>query len=186
MKQGNTHGGGAKTNENGLGFERKAATRMVINKSNKYASNNIDTKWGGKNPERFSIVDTDTGQVVGQHYKTSNFNKEFLGNQLNINLESIVSKKLLPDSVVVGNTINIIEHKFQESEGSVDEKLQTCLYKKEYYERLVKDSKYDVNYIYVLNKNYFDKPKHRDLYNWIEEKNCKYFFDELPLSAVGL
>lgn len=193
MEQGNTHGGGAKTNENGLAFEEKASTRKVINNSNKYTLNNKPTKWGGKTPERYSIVDMDTEQVVGQHYSKYNFNKEFLvAYDINVDVlkeEGVLGRRLLPDSVVVvGNTIYIIEHKSQKGGGSVDEKLQTFPYKYHYYKNLIglKDKGFKVEYIYVLKKSFFDNPSFKNTYDYMNENGCKYFFDELPLSAVGL
>src|SRR3989344_2759777 len=44
-----------------------------------------------------------------------------------------ISKKLLPDEaiyVIVNNTLFIVEIKFQKVSGSVDEKLQTCDFKR--------------------------------------------------------
>jgi hypothetical protein len=44
----------------------------------------------------------------------------------------------------------IIEIKYQETAGSVDEKLQTCDFKKKQYERLLRPLKLIVEYCYVL------------------------------------
>jgi len=193
MKQGNKSGGGPKTNENGLDFEEKASTRKVINKSSKYTLKDMSTKGRAQWPERFSILDADTGQIVGQHYKKGNFNNEFLkAHSIDVTAlkkEGVLSKQMEPDSViVVGWTINIIEHKSQKTAGSVDEKLQSFPYKYHYYKNLIglKDKGFKVVYIYVLEKDFFDKPAFKDTYDYMNTNGCKYFFDELPLSAVGL
>ena len=50
-----------------------------------------------------------------------------------------ISKKLLPDNciyVIINNTAFILEVKHQEVAGSVDEKLQTCDFKKKQYIKL--------------------------------------------------
>ena len=47
-------------------------------------------------------------------------------------------------------SLNIIEIKYQEVAGSVDEKLQTCDFKKKQYERLLRPLKLIVEYCYVL------------------------------------
>ena len=57
-----------------------------------------------------------------------------------IDWESLISKKLLPDDallVIVRETLFIIEVKFQKVAGSVDEKLQTCDFKRKVYQKLV-------------------------------------------------
>jgi len=51
----------------------------------------------------------------------------------NINWKEILSKQLLPDDciyVIKSNIVFVIEVKFQKVNGSVDEKLQTCDFKK--------------------------------------------------------
>jgi hypothetical protein len=53
-----------------------------------------------------------------------------------IDWQKILSKRLLPDDsiyVIANNTLYIIECKFQKVAGSVDEKLQTCDFKKKQY-----------------------------------------------------
>jgi peptidase E len=61
-----------------------------------------------------------------------------------------LSKKLLPDDaiyVTVNNTMFIIELKFQNIAGSVDEKLQTCDFKKKQYRKLLALLNFEVEYI---------------------------------------
>jgi len=56
-----------------------------------------------------------------------------------INWENILSKQLLPDDaiyVILNNIVYIIEVKYQEVAGSVDEKLQTCDFKRKQYLKL--------------------------------------------------
>jgi hypothetical protein len=40
--------------------------------------------------------------------------------------------------------------------------------------------------IYVLDKSWFDKPKYKDVLDYIRSVNCNYCFDELPLAWLGL
>ena len=73
---------------------------------------------------------------------------------LGINWRDILSKKLLPDDaiyVIKNNTVFIIEVKYQEVAGSVDEKLQTCGFKLKQYQRLFAPLNHKVEYIYILN-----------------------------------
>jgi hypothetical protein len=67
---------------------------------------------------------------------------------------------------------------------SVDEKLQTCDYKKKKYARLVLGIGVNVEYYYLLN-DWFDQPQYGDVFDYIESVNCKYFIDFIPLSELG-
>ena len=106
-----------------------------------------------------------------------------------INYKNLISKKLLPDNaiyVIIKNTMYIIEIKYQEVAGSVDEKLQTCDFKKKQYERLLRPLKFIVEYCYILRWERFWKPEYIDVLNYIQAVGCKYFFDELPLDYLWL
>ncbi len=107
---------------------------------------------------------------------------------LDIDWRSILSKQLLPDDaiyVIYNNTVFIIEVKYQEVDGSVDEKLQTCGFKLKQYQRLFAPLNHNVKYIYILN-DWFREDKYRDTLNYIIEMNCKYYFEFLPLHEIGL
>jgi len=57
-----------------------------------------------------------------------------------VDYKKIISKKLLPDEaiyVIINNTLFVIEVKFQKVAGSVDEKLQTCDFKRKQYAKLM-------------------------------------------------
>jgi len=107
---------------------------------------------------------------------------------VNINWRDILSKKLLPDDaiyVINNNTVFIIEVKYQEVAGSVDEKLQTCGFKLNQYKKLFAPLNHNVEYIYILN-NWFRKPEYKDTLDYIIYMNCKYYFEYLPLYEIGL
>ena len=78
--------------------------------------------------------------------------------------KSIISKRLLPDEVIYvlnSNTLFVLEKKFQTGSGSVDEKLQTCDFKKKQYVKLFQDIPRNVEYIYVLS-DWFTDNKYKD------------------------
>jgi hypothetical protein len=83
-------------------------------------------------------------------------------------------------------TLHIIEIKFQYGTGSVDEKLQTCDFKRKQYLKLVSDLGLSVAFIYVLNSDWFDVPRYKDVFEYIRSVNCNYCFDRLPLEWLGL
>ena len=107
---------------------------------------------------------------------------------LGINWERKLSKRLLPDSGIINlitKSVFIIEKKFQNSAGSVDEKLQTCDFKLKQYKKLLEDTSYTVGFIYYLSE-WFRKEEYNDVKQYILSVGCKYYFDTLPLSAIGL
>ena len=72
----------------------------------------------------------------------------------NVDWKRHISKQLLPDNciyVIINNTAFILEVKHQEVAGSVDEKLQTCDFKKKQYMKLFSELNYKVEYYYVLD-----------------------------------
>lgn len=105
-----------------------------------------------------------------------------------VDWRSILSKKLLPDDallVIVRETLFVIEVKFQQTPGSVDEKLQTCDFKRKQYVKLTHSMNLKVEYVYVLN-DWFKDPKYKDTLDYIHSVNCHYRFNEIPLSWLGL
>ena len=75
--------------------------------------------------------------------------------------------------------------KFQQVAGSVDEKLQTCDFKKKQYQKLLAQLNIDVEYIYILS-NWFRKPEYKDVLDYIHSVHCFYYFEYLPLEKIGL
>lgn len=66
--------------------------------------------------------------------------------EVGVDWTKIISKKLLPDDsiyVIINNTLFIIECKYQQVAGSVDEKLQTCDFKRIHY---AKENSTEVEY----------------------------------------
>lgn len=105
-----------------------------------------------------------------------------------VDYTKIISKKLLPDEalyVIVNNTLFVIEMKFQEVYGSVDEKLQTCDFKKKQYKKLMAPLNIEVEYIYILS-DWFKKPAYKDTLDYVISVGCQYYFNYLPLQKLGL
>ncbi len=105
-----------------------------------------------------------------------------------VDYKEIISKKLLPDEalyVIVNNTLFVIEVKFQKVAGSVDEKLQTCDFKRKQYAKLMAPLNIEVEYIYILS-DWFNKPEYKDVRDYIISVGCQYYFKYLPLQKLGL
>ena len=173
MRQPNRFGGGANTNRSGLEFERQTELRDAFVEHPRYALQG-DT-----------VLDRATGQAVGVLYEKNKLYKNLLAAR-GVDYTQLVSKRLLPDgAILVDNTLYIIEKKFQAGSGSVDEKLQTCHFKKRQYERLVAPLGLKVAFYYLLNEWFLDS-SYQDVLAYIEEVGCRYFFKEIPLEDLGL
>lgn len=105
-----------------------------------------------------------------------------------VDYKKILSKKLLPDEaiyVIIDNTLYVIEVKFQKVAGSVDEKLQTCDFKRKQYAKLMAPLNIEVEYIYILS-DWFRDEKYKDVLDYIISVGCQYYFKYLPLQKLGL
>ena len=74
----------------------------------------------------------------------------------------------------------IIECKFQQVAGSVDEKLQTCDFKKKQYKKIFSRLNIDVEYVY-LSSDWFKN----DVLDYIVSVGCSYYFNYIPLYKLG-
>lgn len=99
-----------------------------------------------------------------------------------------LSCRLLPDDciyVIINNTVFIIEVKHQQSSGSVDEKLQTCDFKKKQYIKLLSELNYKVEYVYILD-SWFKQDRYKDVRDYIISVGCRYYYNYIPLQELGL
>src|SRR3989344_5922558 len=114
MIEGGIGGGNTKT---GLNFEKRVDILTLLKSKKGYSVHG-------------NIVFYD-GKEVAKSFKKNALYK-YLGSR-NLNYKKYISKKLLPDEaiyVIVNHTLFIVEIKFQKVSGSVDEKLQTCDFKR--------------------------------------------------------
>ncbi len=169
MKEKGFGGGNTRT---GLNFEKETDILSLL-----------------KTKEGYEIKSTTIyyeGEEVARSYKKNALYKFLEFNK--VNYHKILSKKLLPDEalyVIINNTLYIIEVKFQEVAGSVDEKLQTCDFKNKQYKKLFAPLNIDVRYIYILN-DWFRHPSYKDVLDYIISVDCQYYFSYLPLHKLGL
>jgi hypothetical protein len=171
-KKKNTSGGGANTNLNGLSFENKTSFSNLLNQNGNYTFN-----------EHSEVLSGD--KVVAKYFEKHKLYSKLLKPR-GINYKSIISKKLLPDgAVLVDNKIFIIEKKTQNGAGSVDEKLQTCDFKKKQYSKLFNPIGIDVQFFFLLS-SWFNKDCYKDVFEYIESVECKYYFETIPLEKLGL
>jgi len=169
--------GGANT-LTGLNFEKKVDFLDLLKGIPGYSVKKSSVKAG-------SDVYFDQ-KLVARCFKKYDFYKFLEENDIDWTL--IISKRLLPDDallVIIRETLFIIEVKYQQVAGSVDEKLQTCDFKRKQYLKLVQSLELKVEYVYVLS-DWFKKPEYKDVLDYINSVNCHYKFNELPLAWLGL
>ena len=162
---------------------------------------------GGANTSKGLLFESQTSlseALQGAHFNVEGFNvydaSGFVGelapkHQLYKFLETKevdwrprISKKLLPDDALyVDNTqcLHIFEKKWQEVDGSVDEKLQTVGFKLRQYNRLVDGTGMGIKFIYILN-DWFTHPKYADVLDYIHELGASYHFNSVPLEELEL
>ncbi len=127
------------------------------------------------------------GQYIGIIGSKQEFEKRIL-KLYEIRMKDILSSKLLPDEAFLNlqnKTVYIIEKKFQNGHGSVDEKLQTCDFKRKQYKKLFKGTGIKVKYCYLCN-DWFKKSKYDDVKKYIVDVKCYIFFNEIPFKFLGL
>ena len=169
MIKGGVGGGNTAT---GLNFERERDVLSILGKTEGYSV-------------KGSIILYD-GKEVARSFRKHGLYK-YLESK-DIDYRKHVSKKLLPDEaiyVLCNNTLFVIEIKFQEVAGSVDEKLQTCDFKKKQYQKLMAPLNIEVQYIYILN-DWFRKSEYKDTLDYVISVGCQYYFNYLPLQKLGL
>ncbi len=199
MKKGGI--GGANT-ATGLAFELQTDFPTFLSKQAGYSIENIDydTKRQGKGKETKIIKGTKLREKpmrwkinflekeVGQIFQKDGLYRYF--DEIDdFDYTKIISAKLLPDEaifVISKNTVYIIEKKTQSGGGSVDEKLQTCDFKLKQYKKLFSPLNKEVCYSYLLDTDWFKNPRYKDVLDYIISVGCKYYFNYIPLDAIGL
>jgi hypothetical protein len=169
----NRFGGGARTNANGLFFEQTTDLDIALSSLG------------------YKIIDhavyDEHGFKIGLSVQKRAFYKCFLEPN-GINYKMFNSKMWLPDECFVNfvtKTVYIIEKKFQNCNGSVDEKLASCEFKKTEYRKLCSPIGFNVEYLYVFN-DWFKKGDYKDILEYIKSVDCYYFYNEIPLSFLQI
>ena len=155
----NIYGGGARTNKNGLHFEQVTSLNAAL----EVAGYTI------KNNEVYN-----NKELIGVSVPKKQLYTKFLEKQ-GLDYAKYNSKQWQPDEAFINfknKTAYIIEKKFQNCSGSVDEKLPGCHFKK-------------LEYIYVFN-DWFLQHQYRDTLEYIKRMGCHYFFNEIPLDFLNL
>lgn len=169
MKKGGTGGGNTIT---GLIYEAKVDLGTFLNQQQDYRVSGYDVFYKDK--------------LVAKLFKKHELYKYLAS--VGVDWKKHISSKLLPDNciyVIIKNTVYILEVKHQEVGGSVDEKLQTCDFKKKQYIKLFSELNYKVEYLYILDE-WFRQEKYKDVRDYIISVGCHYYYNYIPLQELGL
>lgn len=106
------------------------------------------------------------------------------------NIESTNSKGWLPDEAFINfenHTVYIIEKKWQEVKGSVDEKLLGLGNKRRLYQRLLDkaENPYSVQFVFVGN-DYFLNEEHKDVLEMLRGDGVTIMIDKIDMKFFGL
>ena len=163
--------GGANT-QTGIKFEKRVDILTLLAEQKGYSIKGKSVYFDGK-------------EVAKSYQKGALY--KYLSEQ-GVDYKALLSKKLLPDEAILvdaNRTLFIIEMKFQVIAGSVDEKLQTCDFKRKQYTKLLAPLAINVEYIYLLS-DWFEKPEYEDVLAYIHSVGCHYYFNSLSLETLGL
>lgn len=172
-RQVNRHGGGARTNTNGLHFEQTTDLNTALENAGYIVDDNGQVR--------------NRNRIIGLSAPKKRIYKNFLEPN-GIDYRNYNSKGWEPDEAFINylnHTVYIIEKKFQNGSGSVDEKLPGCDFKKKEYEKLFSPLNYQVEFIYVFN-NWFRQSCYNDILTYIRDVGCKYCYNDIPLDFLGL
>ena len=164
MKKGGVGGDSTLT---GQRFEEKSDILTFLKGIDGYDADTWDGKAG--------VAIHFKSKLVARSFKKHKF-YDFI-KEKGVDWKQRISRRLLPDdAILVERKLFIVEVKRQSGGGSVDEKLQTCDFKRRQYLKLVDGLGLDVEYIYVLN-GWFKQPGYKDVLDYIESVGCHYEFD---------
>ena len=181
----NTVGGGNKTNINGLAFERDTDLLDIFERLDNFKVEIITPEKAAKT--RYAKI-YKSNEHIGNFYEKDSLYRELFEPE-GYNYKEKEYSLLKPDSVflnIKNKTAYVIEKKFQSGGGSVDEKLQTCDFKKNfYYQPMFQKLGYKTEFYFVLS-DWFDSKSKSLVFEYIEKVKCKYFFNFIPFKELGL
>lgn len=176
--------GGANTNKTGLKFEKETDFSELVDMLEKYTVKEI--QFSDKKSTRGFEVYRGT-QKIGLIMSQYRF-YDFLAS---IGVKNTNSKQWKPDEVFINlenQTVYIVEKKWQETEGSVDEKLLGFGNKRRIYQRLLDQAEnpFAVQFIFVGNSSFWNREKYKDSFEMLRGDGIKIMFDEYDMSYFGL
>lgn len=165
--------GSTLANHNGLIYEKKTSLKTILS-LNGYTLN----------PEgKFYLEGLEKPL---QHIQGTQFYK-FIRETLQADLNKVsLSHTFRPDIAIYNpnsNKIIVIEQKYQERDGSVDEKIQNSPYKKHHYQRALSTTDTEFELAYILN-DWFKQKKYKDVIQYMLDSGIKVGFNTFDLDIL--
>ncbi len=165
-----TGAGGANTNTNGKKYEKET----LLSENYKV----IKEREIKSNKKKYEEIKFNGSDIKYIHLEQSTFNMYMneIGEK-NSNITSAPGCKNPDDCYIdeVNKKIFIIEKKFQQTGGSVEEKIQTASFKKNHYKNLYPN--YEIHYIYCLSK-WFKNEDNSSVIEYLKENDIPVFFND--------
>lgn len=187
MKKGGT--GGSHTARAGSSFEIKTDEDLMHELNGQgYNETKVHQLSGSKSLIHGRTMELNTGETIEIYYKSGIYKLFF--QPRGIDYRDHFSARLEPDTAIYSpqtNVLTIIEKKQMTTSGSVAEKLQTCDYKKVYYEKLVENLGIKVEIKWVLGKYFEDQQVQlKSVYEYMLSKGSTYYFHKLPVGDLKI
>lgn len=165
-----TGAGGANTTKYGLDFEHRMFIKNILDNS-KFILKLIESK--NNKTELYEIIKS--GRTIGYYGRQGRIYDAlkicFPNKITSTYINDILSKKIHPDEFILNkeeNKLIIFEVKWQQSEGSVDEKIQTAPYKLFLFKKLLKQFGVKIEYHYILS-SWFNNKKYKNVFQYYNE-----------------
>jgi hypothetical protein len=187
MKKGGT--GGSHTARAGSSFEVQVDETLLTDLDQiGYLETAIQKLSGASGPIHGRILQNDLGNKIEMFYKSGVYKLFF--EPRGVHYKDHFSARLEPDIAIYSEreqTLTIIEIKQMTAAGSVAEKLQTCDYKRFYYETLASPLSVKVSISWVLGE-YFktQESQFQSVYEYMLTKGSKYYFGFLPVNELEI
>lgn len=199
MKQGGT--GGANTNRGGLAFEKETdlSARIERDLANEYRLDLVQIEQAVKksSDKVYKVVRLSDEKLIGyitKQFQFYNAMKAFYG------LDNANHKRWKPDEAFFNletNTVFIVEKKWQQISGSVDEKIFGFVNKRRLYQnnfnQLVDEPKPAVEFSALFNREWWiegnegrNMKSYADYFDNLRIDGVKIFFDEYDYWWFGL
>jgi hypothetical protein len=187
MKKGGT--GGAYTSRQGSTFEILTDEKLLKEMTNSgYVEKDVHRLSGAHGPIHGRTMQSASGDTVEFFYKTGLYRIFFATH--GIDYHEYFSARLEPDTAIYSHStkvLTIVEKKQMTVGGSVAEKLQTCDYKRHYYETLTRDLGIEVDIKWLLGE-YFKQQQVqlKSVYEYMLSKGSNYYFDLIKLQDLRI
>lgn len=186
VRKPNKSGGGSQTNANGLKFERDTDFSELVDSLPDYEVKEIEFQ-DKKITKGFDVFRISSGEKIGKIMPQTRF-YDYLKE---LGIENTNSRVWKPDEAFFNfenRTVYIVEKKWQESEGSVGEKLLGFGNKRRLYQRLLDkgNNPFAVQFIFVGNGSFFGQFTYTDMLEMLRGDGVKIMLDEYDMKFFGL